>query len=338
MRNEFKKVKLNLRHFDGNLNVQTTTTSGGYTGNSLTAEMKTFYDKNLIRMAKPNLVHDQFAQTRNIPKNGGKMIEFRKFDSLPKALKPLTEGVTPDGNKLNVTAITSEIHQYGDYITLSDLLELSAIDPVQTETQELLAEQAGRTLDSITRDVITAGTNVQYVGGASSRVNLAAASSNYKLTVEEVQKAIRTLKAQNAKPAKDGYFVAIIHPDVSYDLTRDPEWVEASKYAGSEQLFSGEIGKIRGCRFVETTEAKIVKETGKSVYCTMVIGANAYGTTKIEGGGLEYIVTQLGSGGSADPLKQRATMGWKATKTAERLVEQYMVRIESKSTFASEAN
>lgn len=324
-------IKLNLNMFDAN--VQTTGTNA--VGNDLSPEMKTFYDKNLIRLVGPLLIHDQFAQKRNIPKNGGKIIEFRKFDSLAKALTPLTEGVTPSGNKLNVTKLTSEVQQYGDYITLSDVLELTTIDPMQTETQSILADQAGRTLDTITREVMCAGTSVRYANGRTSRATLIATDV---LKVLDIKKAVRDLKNQNAKPVSGGYYVALIHPDVSFDIMCDPDWIDMSKYAGSEQLFAGEIGRIAGVRFVESTEAKVIKAGDVSVYMTMVLGANFYGTTSIEGGGLQYIITQLGSGGSSDPLAQRATMGWKALKTAERLVEQYAVRLESGASNSGLAN
>lgn len=153
--------------------------------------------------------------------------------------------------------------------------------------------------------------------------------------------AVRDLKKQNAQKI-DGYYVGIIHPDISFDLTEDQDWKEMSKYTTPELAFQGEIGRIAGVRFVETTEAKIWAKAGAKigseenhydVYSTLILGANAYGVTEIEGGGLETIVKQLGSGGTSDPLNQRATVGWKATKTAERLVEQYMVRIETGSTF-----
>ena len=77
-------------------------------------------------------------------------------------------------------------------------------------------------------------------------------------------------------------------------------------------------------------------QEGVAVYSTLILGANAYGVTELENGGLEHIVKQLGSAGTADPLNQRASAGWKATKTAERLVENYMIRVESCSTFADE--
>lgn len=337
---------LNLKRFANEgiapqtLNVQTTlkNTVGS---NDLSPEMKTFYDKALLKFAKPNLVHDQFAQKRNIPKNGGKTIEFRRYSQLPKAMTPLTEGVTPTGQNLNVTTLTATVAQYGGYITLSDVLLLTAIDNNLMEAIELLGDQAGRTLDTITREVLVAGTHVLYAGGTvSARTGL---TSAMKLTVADIKKAVRELKIGLAKKI-DGSYVAIIHPDCVYDLENDDEWINASQYAGSTQIFEGEIGKLYGVRFVESTEAKVWARAGAvptggsygiSVYATLVMGANAYGTTNVEGGGLQSIVKQLGSGGTADPLNQRATAGWKAIKTAEILYQDYIVRIESASTYSN---
>lgn len=307
------------------------------TDSGLSADMKEYYDKNLIRLTGPQLIHDQFAQKRPIPKNGGKTSKFRQYKPFPKALTPLTEGVTPDGRKLQMTEVSATIKQYGDYVTLSDMLLLTALDNNLLEAQQLLSDQAGRTLDTVTREVMHSGTNVLYAGGKQAR---AALTKDDKLTVDTVKRAARILKNANA-PKIDKYYVAIINPDTSYDLQSDPAWIDASKYAGSTQIFEGEVGKIAGVRFIETTEAKIFNEkstSGARIYGTLFLGANAYGTTEIEGGGLEMIVKQKGSAGTADPLNQRATAGWKAAKTAELLVSLYIVRCEHCVTLESDPN
>lgn len=409
MKKIYKLFAVVLTLFDGNTNV---TTDVG-----LTEEMKTYYSDYLIDNAEPELVHDQFGQKRPIPKNGGKTIQFRKYDSLPKALTPLVEGKTPDGQKLNMSVIEATVKQYGAFIELADILMLTAIDNNLLEATVLLASQAGRSLDTITREVLNGGTNVQY---GASRVN-----ARYKLigegdtkdlfSVNCVNRAVRFLKVMNAKKFGDGW-VAIAHPDVLYDLMEDPRWRDVKTYSDPSGIYQGEVGRLNDVRFVETTEAKIfhahdlsaasrtltvksassttvtVNETlmaddvaalaerkvliggecftvvsattntltldaapttttagtviypgeaganGRDVYSTLFLGANAYGTTEITGGGLEHIVKQLGSSGTADPLNQRATAGWKATKTAVRLVEQYMVRVETASTFEAGEN
>ena len=329
----------------------TQTSTLATSGNSLSAEMKTFYDMTLIDEAGPRLVHDQFGQKRPIPKNGGKTIEFRKFTPLAKVTGALTEGVTPAGNKLDVTTKTSTVKQYGDFIVISDVLDLTAIDPVLAETVKLLGDQSGLSMDTVTRNVINAGTNVSYcpkIGADGAKTEVDSRSgmdTTCKLTVDMVQRTVAKLRAQNA-PTFDGSYVAIIHPYVAYDLMRDPEWTEAHKYAQPENLFEGEIGKIGGVRFVETSEAKIWRDSTcpaqsgatpayYGVFSTLFLGKNAYGVTEVTGGGLRTIVKQLGSGGTEDPLDQRASAGWKGMKTAEILVDNYMVRVESMSPMYS---
>ena len=412
---------IDLRLFDASY-VQTnkTTDTTATTFNDLSGEMKTYYSDYLIDLAEPELVHAQFGQKHPIPKNGGKIIEFRKYDPLPKMLTPLSEGVTPSGQKLNMGVLTATVKQYGGFIELSDVLLLTAIDNNLVQATQLLGSQAGRTLDTVVRDIITAGTNVQYAEGqVSSRSALvggdATPANNHYLTVDAVRRAVRALRVMNT-PRINGDYVGIIHPDAAYDLMSDPKWVNVKTYSDPEGIYEGEIGKIEGVRFVESTEAKVfhgadlasdsrtlavngavssgteitfdggtvaahalkdeanprkilvggkvftvvdnttnkitVKETisstiadnaviypgeggagGRDVYATLILGANAYGVTEITGGGLQHIVKQLGSAGTADPLNQRATAGWKAMLTAEILVDAYMVRIETASTF-----
>lgn len=298
----------------------------------LTDEMKTWYSDYLIDNATPKLVHDQFGQKHPIPKNGGKTIQFRKYSPLPKLTTPLQEGVTPDGQSLNMSVIEATVEQYGGYVTLSDMLILTAIDNNLVQATKLLGAQAGATLDTITREVLNGGTNAIFSGGKEARIDLDETSL---LTVDDIRKAVRKLKNMNAETI-DGSFVGIIHPDTAYDLMNDPKWINVKTYSDPEGIYQGEIGKIENVRFVESTEAKILAGAGKggrAVYSTLILGENAYGVTEISGGGLEHIVKQLGSAGTADALNQRATAGWKATKVAERLVEEYMVRIESASTF-----
>ena len=324
------KFMYNLQLF-AEMNTNVTSSEG------LSKEMKTYYSDYLIDNAIPKLVHDQFGQKHPIPKNGGKTIEFRKYSPLPKLTAPLQEGVTPDGQSLNMSTVEATVAQYGGYITLSDMLLLTAIDNNLVQATKLLGAQAGATLDTITREVLNGGTNVIFAGGKDARGDLDETSL---LTVDDIKKAVRKLKSQNAEQI-NGSWVGIINPDVAYDLTNDPAWKDVKTYSDPDDLYEGEIGKIFGVRFVETTEAKVwagAGNGGRAVYSTLILGDNAYGTTEITGGGLEHIVKQLGSAGTADALNQRATAGWKATKVAERLVENYMVRIESASTFNPTAN
>ncbi len=425
-------MKENNDKIDLQLFAATQTTGMSAEGNSTEAEAKTYYEKRLIDYAEPDLVHDQFGDCYPIPPHGGKSIEFRKFSPLGKALTPITEGVTPAGNKLNVESVTASVDQYGDFVELSDMLDLTSIDPVVEQSTKILASQAGRTLDTITREVLCGGTQVMYApyvsGNTESEVtDRSEIGANCKLSPDMVFRAAAQLKAMNAKPVDDS-FVCIVHPYVAYDLMRSEEWIELHKYH-PDNIYRGEIGKLGGVRFVETTEAKIiapadivpgkcrltlktaldssgsttiaVKEAisaaeaeaanaaigdgaaiyvggkqatlssvtagsagsasltvsaavksvsadavicgggagadGSAVFVSLMLGANAYGKTELSGGGLTTIIKQQGSSGTADPLDQRSTVGWKASKCSERLVEEYMVRVESGCSYSATA-
>lgn len=328
------KLKLMLQLF-AEMNVNTTVST------DLSPEMKTYYEKELLRNAKPNLVHSQFSKKKSIPKGNGKTIEFRKFDAVEYPVDrdgnpvKIVEGVTPDGNKLKVIDVTTEISQYGDYVTLSDLLTLTAVDNNILEATDALSNSAALVHDKLTREQMNAGTNVVYAGGASGRSAVAD-----KLTVTDVYKAINVLKRNNA-PKIDGDYVAIVHPDVSTDIQLDPAWRSTHEYAKPDELYDGEIGKIGGCRFVESSNAKIWKDdttpSGKAVYSTLFLGRDAYGEIELEGGGLQHFVKQLGSAGTADPLNQRATVGYKFTHAALILDETRIVRAESLSEMSENA-
>ena len=229
-------LKMNLQLFaDPSASLQNTT-------GTMTNEMKTFYEKRLIDQAEPRLVHDQFADYYPVPQNGGKTIEFRKYDSLPKADTPLTEGVTPNGQTLNVTTITSDLHQYGGWTPLTDVLQMTAIDNNVVQATRVLASQAGRTMDSITRDVLAGGTNVIYApklaaGGTETAVaSRKALDKTCTLTPKLFFQAAAQLGAMNADPIGDSY-IAIIHPYAAYDLKTSKEFIEVHKYADPDTMF-----------------------------------------------------------------------------------------------------
>lgn len=334
-------LKINLQLF-AEPNTQTTETSS--VGNDLSPEMKIFYSKDLIEMLGANLVHLQFGEPVSLPKHGGKTIEWRRWSKFKKALTPLTEGVTPDGTPVDVGVVTARINQYGDYTTVSDLLEMTAIDNTIVEITAKHSENARLTIDTVVRNKLCAGTNVLWadkvVDGVATRVeSRTALNKDCKLTPDMIARAAATLKKANA-PKIDGSYVAIIHPSVAYDLMRQPEWIDVNKYSNATTIFNGEIGKLYGVRFVESTEAAIFTddnggEGGLAVYATIFLGKGAYKVVKLDSNNIEVIVKGRGSAGTADPLSQRSTIGWKAIGFgAEITIPEYIVRVESCSYFS----
>ena len=307
------------------------------------AEVNNLYDRTLLVRATPYLVHNQFAQVRDIPANSGTdTIKFRQYGSLSAQTTALTEGVTPSGSTLSVTDITATVLDYGDYLTFSDKVQIETADPLLVEAAEVLGEQAGNSLDQLCRDVIAAGTTVQYASTATATNEITAAMT---LTRDEVREAVRTLRGNNARPITSiinpstGYntvpvgasYFGIISEDTAYDLENAVGFIPVEKYPNKSKVLENEVGSLANVRFIWTTNAKVKEGAGadsNDVHCTLIFGKNAYAQTRIGGHALQNIVKPLGSAGSADPLNQRSTSGWKASYVAKILNENFIVRIE----------
>ena len=309
------------------MTLQTTASAG------LTPEMKVYYDRRLIARALPTLVHAKFAQRRAIPKGNGKTIEFRKFATLGVSKTALTEGTPPAGQSLSVSAITASVEQYGDAIFFSDLVSTTSFDPILEETTDLLAEQSSESIDELIRDTLITGTNVQFGDGTVATQDAIVAGDI--LDVAAVRKAVLTLDLARAKKI-NGMYHAIIHPRQAHDLMGTTEWVQAQQYAAargdSNRIFEGSIGALYGVQFWVTDKVNVEADAGAAavdVYQALFFGANAYGIVDLAGHNLRAIYKPLGSAGSADPLDQKQSMGWKLTFTTRILSDEYMVRVET---------
>ena len=304
--------------------LQTTGSAG------LTDEMKTYYDRVLLTRTVPKLVHAKFGQAKRIPEHAGRIIEFRKFSGLAVATTPLAEGVLFTSLKdLTVTATTATVAQYGDAVGFSDLVSTTTIDPLLTEASEILGEQAGETIDEVVRDVVAAGTTVQYANTKTARNTLTASDT---ITPADVQRIALQMELNRARKI-DGAWQAITHPRVIYDLMRTQEWRDAQNYHRTGRIFTGEVGELYGVRFWTTDKAKMFADAGSGatvdVYTVLVFGQEAFGIVNLAGGhNLQTVFQPLGSAGTADPLKVNSTMGWKATFGVKRLQEAFMLRYE----------
>lgn len=296
---------------------------------NLTAEQKTFYDRTLLSRLLPNLTFLKYGQKRPMPKNEGDTINFRRFNSLDVPAASLTEGVTPDGDNLSITAVTATVAQEGNWVRLSDKISMVGIDPVLTESAALMGENAAKTLETRCADVIFKGTSQQFAGGAASAAAIAAGKV---VNSEEIKKAVRTLRNNNAEPLEGGYYIGFCDPSVAYDLQNDSLWQDISKYNGAENIMKGEIGRIHGVRFILTTmcPTDATTATAGTLHKTLIVGKDAYGVVDVNGSSKpEIIIKPTGSAGTEDPLNQRASVGWKAMAVAVRLQELAMVCIQS---------
>ncbi len=296
---------------------------------NLTAEQKSFYDRTLLSRLLPNLTFLKYGQKRPMPKNEGDTINFRRFNSLDVPAASLTEGVTPDGDNLSITAVTATVAQEGNWVGCLDKISMVGIDPVLTESAALMGENAAKTLETRCADVIFKGTSQQFAGGAASAAAIAAGKV---VNSEEIKKAVRTLRNNNAEPLEGGYYIGFCDPSVAYDLQNDSLWQDISKYNGAENIMKGEIGRIHGVRFILTTmcPTDATTATAGTLHKTLIVGKDAYGVVDVKGSSKpEIIIKPTGSAGTKSPLNQRASVGWKAMAVTVRLQELAMVCIQS---------
>ena len=215
-----------------------------------------YYERSLLENMKPEMVHNRDAQKRTLPEHNGKTVKFRRFTPFAAITEPLAEGVTPAGQTLTETAFTAMVKPYGGHVELTDEINFYLLDNMHQETAKLLADQAALSLDTISRNALNAGMNVQYANSKTSRGALA---STDKLTFAEIKTAVRNLKRKNVKPFADGFYHAIVHPDVVHDLTADTMWVDVAKYQDKVKTERYELGTIYKVKFFESTNAMVFK-------------------------------------------------------------------------------
>ena len=313
------------------------------TRSQIPAEVNYVYNRALLMRAVPSFLWTLFAQVKGIPQNSGtSSIKFRRYSNLSAATTPLTEGVTPDGSQLSSTEVTAVVAQYGDFVTVTDVLTYESQDSVLMEATDILGDQFADTVDQLTRDILAACTSVTYAG--LGNVALADVAAGDVATLAHVKAAVLILKTAKAKklkrmvnpstgvatqPVRDA-FVGINHTNISATIAGFTGFIPVQNYPSQMDVMPGEYGMVNEVRFLETTNGKVHTGAGTGaidLYSIVIMASDAYGTSTIDGKAIENIIHPPGSAGTADPLNQRATSGWKATFVAKILNEDFITRI-----------
>ncbi len=308
------------------------TTAQNTTTADMSPTMKTFYDTALLENAREQMVFTQLGNKQ--PLHGNK-VEWRKFNTFDKALTPLTEGVIPTGKTFGMTKIEADTAQYGDYVAVTDRLELESYDDVIYGATEEMGAAEGETFDTLTRNIISAGNSKAFAPNGNtavtSRGDLTAACV---LTPQLVAKAATWLKKNKAPRFEGNTYVAVIHPSQAYDLRESAEWKEFHKYADVAPIFNGEIGTLHGVRFIESNNVKVVKEgaSNAAVYLSLFMGKGAFGVLDPDGEGMEMIIKDRHQAGG--PLDQFSTIGYKFCHGAKILYQERLLRVETGSFYS----
>lgn len=307
----------------------------------------------LLKRGHENMILEKFGQTYVLPMNSSTTAKFRRYELLPLATTPLTEGVTPQGSKPTYTDITVPLLQYGDFIALTDVVEDTHEDPILKEFGELLMQQWTETIETLRWGILKGGTNVFYANG-TARTDV-----NTVVTLALQQRVTRALLNQRArmitqpvssnpnfnKDSIEGAFVAICHTNVENDVRAIAGFIPTKNYANGP-AWANEIGSVTNCRYVRSVLFTAFPDAGGAkgamlstsgtnadVYPILYIAQDAYGIVPLKGQqAISLIVHNRGSSGSADPLNQRGSMGWKTMQNAVILNDLWIARAEVAAT------
>ncbi len=306
------------------------------TTTQVSAAVSTYYDRLLLMRAKPYLIHTLFAQKRNLPKKSGATIKFRRYSALSQATTPISEGVTPGGSQLSVTDITATVVQYGDFVEVTDVVDLTTQDAVITESVEVLGQQMGETIDVVTRDMLSANASATNCTGGDN------GQTPTEITKADIDGVIKTMMGNNALmigeivPASTGVGTVPIPPsyfgltdtDMTKDLSAVANFVSVEAYGNQSPVVESEWGQTGRVRWLVSSLGKATSESPVQ-YHNIIVGRNAYGSTELEGGSARTIIKAFGSGGTSDPLDQRATVSWKTFYISRILNDNFMHNLES---------
>lgn len=296
-----------------------------------------FYDETFLINAEKHMVHKQLGQVNlKVPQGQGGygtgVIYWTRMERLPLVSAGQGEGYPTTAIALSATNVTGTTAQYDQAVSISDILAYVSFGDMMKKAVEELAYNAGLSIDTIVRNMISTAGTLQSATGVAGAAWTSIPATGY-LTIGEIKKAVRTLRRNDAPTQSDGYYVGVIHPDALYDLMTDTTtggWIDANKYTdgNASKLFKGEVGRLAGVRFLETSNA-YTRGTGvtssATIYVTSIFGRDAFGVTELQS--LKTYIKGFGSAGSGDPTDKVATAGWKALFGVAPLNSNFFVNI-----------
>lgn len=319
-------------------------------------------EKEMLSHAEPVLVLNKLGMPKQMPRNTGEKIIFRRPIPLPVATTPLTEGVTPPPTAFRYEDVEATLDEYGDWMELTNKITDLHEDPVGKHMAMMAGEQAAETIEMITYGVVKAGTNVVYAHGASARGDIAA-----PLTLREQRLATRVLMANRAKritsildaspkyatKAIEAAFVAVCHTDIASSIRNMKGFVPVADYGSRQPICSEEIGSVEDVRYITSPLMNPIVDAGGAagddflstggtsadVYPVIFFAKEAFGVIALKGttafgGAIKPMVRNPGQADSNDPMGRTGSVAWRTWYVAKILNDSWMVRVE----VAAEAN
>lgn len=289
-------------------------------------EMMMLYSAQFLERAKEWLTHREGLQKGKQKKGSGKTTTFNRLTPLAKATTPLTEGSNPSEVSIAGTTVTLTLAEYGTTVKVSKLLKLTSIDVDAEEKVDLVGQNMGETLDELARDAMYSGATTQLAGAKSALSDVAATDV---LDYSETRKVVRSLKKQKALRYSDGNYLAKVGPDSSFDVMGDSTWTSVNVYnKGGKQIYNGEIGRLGGARFIETTNQKSESST-VDVYSNFFHGKGAVGEHNLEGDMPKLYIKVPNANDTSNPADRYSTISWAGSYVAKVLIAAWIYNVKT---------
>jgi N4-gp56 family major capsid protein len=323
----------------------------------------------MLKRAMPYLQLEKFGQTYPLPTNSTQTAKFRRYFLTgatgtagsgsgsyyyPVATSPLIEGVTPSGNTIANQDYTATLAQYGDFVTITDVIMDTHTDSVLQATTDILGEQAALTVETLRFNVLKAGTNVFYANSVANRAAVVAT-----IAKADQRRVTTALNRQNAKKISqvvastadfntksvEAAYMAVCHPDLESDIRNIDGFKPVADYGPHTTPFEGEIGSIEQVRYLCSTviapwadaggakgAMRSTSGTNADVYPILYFARDAFGIVPLKGKSSMTPMVVNPKPAPGDPLAQRGTVGWKLWTTTVILQEAFMARLECAAT------
>lgn len=299
-------------------------------------EVRTYFDRLLLTLARPYYIYDMFAQKRTIPLNSGDQMIFRRYSTLSAATVPITDGTTPPGDALSVTDFSTQIKWYGNFVVITDQVQFTVQDRVLNEATRVLSLQLGLTIDTLIRNMmVSTASSILCSNGVNG-------GTPTEITTADIKTAVRALRLGNARlmtkplpgenrfatsPVRSSYW-GFMDVSIQNDLEACADFLSAANYPNPLDAMESEWGSTNNVRWLLSTNG-YSSSAAIPVWNNIILGQEAYGVVKLGSKEAEFIVKPLGSSGTSDPLNQRGSVGYKYPFATRLLNDNWITRLLS---------
>lgn len=234
----------------------------------------TFIAEKTLMIAKKQVVFQQLGDKAVLPSANSKTFQYTRYDRLPLPANSLTEGVTPSNTDVSISVVQATCEQWGAYVNLSDVAQLTIKHPVMVKAIDLMGYQAAETMDREIINVLLNGTNVTFPNTITARSSLSSTTTDV-VTTDMIRVALSGLRSYGAVDYDSSSYMGVVDPFVEMDISKDSTFQTAASYSNIKVLQNGEIGQWMGVRWMRSNLIPVLIGQAAGTYTTPAGGSFA---------------------------------------------------------------